>query len=99
MILGKLNKIEAYDEIVYCRRNQDEDIVVLIQEDPDGYFCHVLCKENGYEEGEFFKSLFKAVLWANDVAIKLGYKIPDPFILPDEDCPPIIDDSFGKICY
>lgn len=97
MNLGKLCKVEAFDEVVYSRRDDSDKIVILIQEDPDGYFCHILCEDNSYEEGEFFNSLFKAVLWSNDIAIDLGYKITDPFIIPDYEYEIIDHESLDEV--
>jgi hypothetical protein len=99
MRVGKIEKIQAYDEIVYSRRNQDGNLIVLIQVDSEGYFCHILCPKNEYEDGEFFKTLFKAVLWSNEVLSGMGYEIEDPFLIPDEESEAYIDNSFGKVCY
>jgi|14BtaG_2_1085337.scaffolds.fasta_scaffold70439_2 hypothetical protein len=83
-----LSKIEFCTDVsgssFYTRRNESGKIVLLIQFGDNEYFAHILCEENNYEEAEFFKSLFKSIVWSNSVLIDMGYKIDDPFLIPED---------------
>ena len=85
MNLGKIEiNIDASGKSFCTRRNESDKIVLLMQFDDNECFAHILCEENHYEDAEFFNSFFKAIVWSNDVLIGLGYKMEDPFLIPED---------------